>query len=309
MTFGSQVDFDNSLIMTDLYLETGNNELDTAFIYNEGNSEIIAGKLKAKRKSISLATKVHPKITGKLDKESIVSQLHTSLNRMNTTSIDILYFHFPDSIIPDEEALKTITELYKQKKIMEFGLSNYPAWLVVDLWHICTKNGWLPPTVYQGRYNALSRNVEKELLPALKRLGIRFYAYNPLAGGLLSGKHQAFDETPTSGRFALKATYRNRYWKKTLIDSVKNLAAACKQEHITLAEAAFRWLSHHSSLTSEKNDGIILGASNPTQLEQNIVALTKGPLSRAIVDAFNLAWREAQAESPEYFQFVTPSVT
>ena len=82
--------------------------------------------------------------------------------------------------------------------------------MVVDIWHIC-KNGWLQPTVYQGRYNGLSRNVELELFPAIRKLGIRFYAYNPLAGGMLTGKHLNYEELPQQGRFARLQSYRDRY--------------------------------------------------------------------------------------------------
>lgn len=306
MTFGPQVKPDASLEMVKKFLDSGNKEIDTAYVYNEGETEKILGEIqnRFRNNNLHLATKVNPRITGKLDSYAVKSQLNESLFRMNKKSVDILYLHFPDPETPIEETLKACAELHKEGKFLELGLSNFPAWLVVDIWHICKENGWSKPTVYQGMYNGLSRNVENELFPALRNCGIRFYAYNPLAGGLLSGKYTNFEEAPSHGRFTLRPNYKDRYWKESFFNALKDLTLKCKEENLKLPEVAFRWLAFHSELESKFGDGIIIGASKIDQLEDNILAVKKGPLSKNIYESFSSAWEEAKADSPDYFRTV-----
>ena len=233
MNFGPQLDTEASRTMVKAFLKTGNRELDTAYVYNGGNTENILGAIlpELEPSSYEIATKVHPRITGKLDRETILMELNESLRRMKRDKMDLLYFHFPDGKTPICEALETVAELHEQGIIKEFGLSNYPAWQVVDIANKCDKIGCLHPTVYQGMYNALCRNVDPELFPAIRSLGMRFYAFNPLAGGMLSGKHLHFEDAPKPGRFARLKSYRDRYWKQSYFDAVNEIKAACDAEH------------------------------------------------------------------------------
>ena len=305
MTFGPQVDTEGGRAMVKRFLEAGHHELDSAYVYNEGETEKMLGSIlpEIAVDVLSLATKVHPRITGKLDGSAVTMQLEESLKRMKRDKVDILYLHFPDANTPIEGALEACAKFHEQGKFSELGLSNFPAWMVVDIWHLCQKRGWPKPNVYQGRYNGLSRNVESELFPALRKLGMRFYAFNPLAGGMLTGKHIHYDDSPMPGRFARLQSYRNRYWKKSFFEAVSLLATKCGEAKITLAEAAFRWLAYHSSLNQSEGDGIIIGASNMEQLEQNLLAQEKGALPETVVSAFSAAWKEARTESPDYFNF------
>ena len=287
------------------FLETGNVELDTAYVYNAGDTEKYLGDILPKIDSkYYLATKVHPRITGKLDRETILMEFNESLSRMNRDKVDLLYFHFPDGKTPIDEALDTIAELYEQGKVKELGLSNYPAWQVVDIWHICEAHGCPRPTVYQGMYNALCRNVEPELFPAIRSLGMRFYAFNPLAGGLLTGKHMQDEKLEGDGRFARLKSYRDRYWKQSYFDAIGEIKKACEAENIPMAEAAYRWLVNHSMIKSELGDGILLGASRIEQMEQNLIAVTKGELPQSILYAMDSAWEIAKPDSPAYFKFI-----
>jgi aflatoxin B1 aldehyde reductase len=305
MNFGPQVNLSDSEDMVNYFLNRGNTEIDSAYVYNNGETEKILGSIisKHKREDISIATKIHPRITGKLDSYAVISQFTESLARMRTDYVDILYFHFPDADTPIEDALIAINKLYESGKIKEFGLSNFPSWKVVDVWHKCNNNGWVCPTVYQGRYNALSRNVESELFPTLQYLNMRFYAYNPLAGGMLTGKHLSFEGEPQQGRFARLKSYRNRYWKKSYFDAVNIVISECIGYNIKPVEAAFRWLANHSLLDSKRSDGIILGASSINQLEQNLISIEQESLPEPIIEALENAWQEAKSESPEYFEF------
>lgn len=304
MNFGPQLNLEESQLMTESFLRTGFNELDTAYVYNGGDTERYLGEILPKQEGYYLATKVHPRITGKLDRETILMEFAESLKRMNRDSVDLLYFHFPDGKTPIDEALQTVKELYEQGKIKELGLSNYPAWQVIDIAYKCDKLGCPRPTVYQGMYNALCRNVEPELFPAIRSLGMRFYAFNPLAGGMLSGKHQHFEDAPEPGRFARLESYRKRYWKQSYFDAVDEIRKACELEGIPMVEAAYRWLCNHSCLDATKGDGILLGASRLEQMTQNITAAQKGSLSQSVLDAMDAAWEIAKPDSPVYFKFI-----
>lgn len=305
MTFGPQVSLSEGKKMLSSFMQEGFNEIDTAYVYNDGKSEEILGQLIniETNSYLSIATKVNPRVTGKLDSESVNYQVKESLRRLNRDFVDILYLHFPDPNNPVEDALKACNELYHDGKVVELGLSNFPAWMVVDIWHLCEQKGWLKPTVYQGLYNGLSRNVEKELFPALRKLNIRFYAYNPLAGGLLSGRYLNFDENPSFGRFTERPNYRDRYWKKEYFHAIQLVNKQCQENDIEPFEAAYRWLAFNSKLSAIDNDGIVLGASSLQQLKKNILAIKKGPLPEALVTSFESAWNEVIAESPGYFRF------
>ena len=306
MNFGPQLDTEASREMVRGFLKTGNRELDTAYVYNGGSTETILGEIlpNLDANSYEVATKVHPRITGKLDRETIMMEFGESLKRMNHESVDLLYFHFPDGKTPIDEALETVAELHEQGKVKELGLSNYPAWQVVDVWHKCEKYGCPKPTVYQGMYNALCRNVEPELFPAIRALGMRFYAFNPLAGGLLTGKHLHFEDAPEPGRFARLESYRKRYWKQSYFDAMDEIRKACESEDISMVEAAYRWLCNHSKLDASKGDGILLGASKIAQMDQNLEAVKKGVLPQSILDAMDGAWEIARPDSPAYFKFI-----
>ena len=306
MNFGPQLDLDTSRTMVNAYLATGGRELDTAYVYNDGTTENYLGEIlpELSPSSYEIATKVHPRITGRLDRATIMMEFTESLRRMKRDSVDLLYFHFPDGKTPIDEALETVAELYHKGKIKELGLSNYPAWQVMDIAYKCDKIGCPRPTVYQGMYNALCRNVDPELFPAIRSLGMRFYAFNPLAGGLLTGKHHHFEDVPEPGRFARLKSYRDRYWKHSYFDAIEAIRKACEEEGIVMVEAAYRWLVNHSMMKAELNDGILLGASRQEQLEQNLTAAKKGSLPGSIVATMDVAWEMAKPDSPAYFKFI-----
>lgn len=304
MNFGPQLDLEASREMVNGFLKTGNREMDTAYVYNGGTTEEYLGEILPELEGYYLATKVHPRITGRLDRETILMEFNESLRRMNRDSVDLLYFHFPDGKTPIDEALETIKDLYEQGKIKELGLSNYPAWQVIDIANKCDKIGCPRPTVYQGMYNALCRNVEPELFPAIRSLGMRFYAFNPLAGGMLTGKHQHFEDAPEPGRFARLKSYRDRYWKQSYFDAVDEIRKACESEGIPMVEAGYRWLCYHSMMDATKGDGILLGASRIEQMSQNMAAVQKGELPQSILDAMDAAWEIAKPDSPAYFKFI-----
>lgn len=303
MTFGESVFSPDSEAFIRTFLEAGFDELDTAYVYNEGQSEILIGEaLKTiGRDKVKIATKVNPRITGRLDGDAAYMQLNESLNRLDVDYVDTLYLHFPDPATPVESVLKACAELHEQGKFKELGLSNFPAWMVADVWHLCDKNGWVKPSIFEGIYNPLTRKAEIELNVALNHFGMRFYVYNPLAGGMLTGRYGKFEDAPTDGRFTHRPNYQNRYWKKSYFDAVDMLKGVCEKYGITTIEATYRWLAHHSMLNAQRGDAIIIGASKLHHLQQNMETLKAGSLPDEIVQAFEKAWALCKADSPEYF--------
>uniref|UniRef100_A0A4W6F2K8 Aldo-keto reductase family 7, member A3 (aflatoxin aldehyde reductase) n=1 Tax=Lates calcarifer TaxID=8187 RepID=A0A4W6F2K8_LATCA len=286
MAFGGRADAEQSLEMVQAFLDRGHKHLDTAFMYMDGKSETVIGGMNLP-KTVSIATKANPWDGKTLKPESVRSQLETSLQRLRTDCVDLFYLHAPDHQNPIQDTLRACNDLHKEGKFKEFGLSNYASWEVAEIVTICRHNNWIAPTVYQGMYNATTRQVETELLPCLRYFGMRFYAYNPLAGGLLTGKYhyQDKDGSQPAGRFfgnSWAAAYRDRYWNMT--------------------SAAMRWMYHHSQLKGDLGDGVIIGMSSMEQLKQNLAAAEEGPLDERVVAAFNEAWNLVAHECPNYFR-------
>ncbi|KAK6472277.1 aflatoxin B1 aldehyde reductase member 4 [Huso huso] len=310
MAFGGRADADTSAAMVRAFLERGHNEVDTAYMYVDGQSETVIGGM-GLPKTVKIATKANPWDGKTLKPESVRSQLDTSLKRLQAQSVDIFYLHAPDHENPIEDTLRACHELHREGKFKELGLSNYACWEVAEIYCICKHNGWIRPTVYQGMYNATTRQVETELLPCLRYYGMRFYAYNPLAGGLLTGKYKFEDKdnSQPSGRFFgndWAKAYQARYWKQhhfQAIDLVQNaLQAAYGSSKPTMTSAALRWLYHHSQLQGERGDGVILGMSTMEQLKQNLAAVEEEPLLPSVVEAFRQAWDLVAHECPNYFR-------
>lgn len=302
MTFGESVFNPEIEDFINVFLDEGYNELDTAYVYNNGDCERLLGEVMANiHKPYKIATKVNPRISGKLDADAAYTQINESLQRMNVECVDTVYLHFPDPATPVVSVLSAMADLYKQGKFKELGLSNYPAWMVADVWHICGNNGWVKPTVYEGIYNPLTRKAESELNMALNHFGLRFYAYNPLAGGILTGRYANFEDKPGDGRFTHRPNYQGRYWKKSYFDAVKVLEEATQKHGITIIEATYRWMAYHSMLNGERGDGILIGASKLHHLKQNMASLKAGPLPEDVVTAFETAWQITKENSPEYF--------
>lgn len=302
MTFGESVFSPQVGEFINTFLNAGYDELDTAYVYNDGKCEQLLGEvLPGLNRSFKIATKVNPRISGKLDANAAYKQVNESLERMKLDSVDTVFLHFPDPATPVENVLVAMADLHDQGKYKELGLSNFPAWMVTDVWHICDKHGWVKPTVFEGVYNPLTRRAEAELNACLNNFGMRFYAYNPMCGGLLTGRYGKFEEVPTDGRFTHRPNYQGRYWKKSFFDAVDVIKAAAEKHGITSVEATYRWLAYHSMLNGDRGDAILIGASKLNHLQQNMETLKAGPLPEDVVEAFEQAWTITKGDSPEYF--------
>lgn len=302
MTFGESVFSPDVESFVSVFIDAGYNELDTAYVYNEGNCERLLGEvLPGLNRPFKIATKVNPRISGKLDADAAYKQVNESLERMRLDSVDTVFLHFPDPATPVESVLRAMADLHDKGKYRELGLSNFPAWMVTNVWHICDKHGWVKPTVFEGVYNPLTRRAEAELNDCLNNFGMRFYAYNPMCGGLLTGRYGKFEDAPTDGRFTHRPNYQGRYWKKSFFDAVDLIKTAAEKHGITSIEATYRWLAYHSMLNGDRGDAILIGASRLNHLKQNMEAVKAGPLPEDVVEAVNTAWTITKGDSPEYF--------
>lgn len=281
-------------------------ELDTARMYEHGATEKLLGEIVTEnnfKDKVIIASKMNPFITHQktLSPDSCEIQCAASLEDLQTDSVEIMYLHAPDPTNPIEPTLEKVQEFYVAGKFKELGLSNYSAWEVAYIHGYMKGKGYVVPTVYQAMYNALTRDIEAELIPCLRKLKMRCYVYNPLAGGILTGKHD-FKAGVTEGRFTNMPYYMDRYWKQSFFDALDSVSTECTANDIALTSAAIRWVRHHSKLKDEFNDGIILGASSMGHFEANLSCAQDGPLPASIVDAFDRAWEITKPDCPSYFR-------
>lgn len=288
----------------------GHSEVDTARIYGGGSSESLLAQLNWQSRGIALATKLPPVgiyLPPFLDtrNKTLRDLMLESMSALKTDKVDLLYLHGPDHKRPYEQTLCEINDLYNEGFFTRFGISNFAAWEVAQMSETIHRNGWKKIDVYQGIYSALHRAVESELFPALRHYGIAFYAYNPLAGGLLTDRYQRETKDLDGYRFdpnhAQGALYRKKYWNDAYFDALDVIRPLAKKSGLTTVQAALRWLNHHSQLTTESGDAIITSASTAEQIEENLVALEMGPLPDELVKAFAESYLLVKADVSPYF--------
>ncbi|KAF7345488.1 Aldo/keto reductase [Mycena venus] len=310
-TDGSRVhDLKDIEAILDVFLKHGHRELDTARVYAGGTCEEYLGKINWQEKGILMETKLYPApgqtITGTHSPEDLRKFLMMSLKALNTDKLEMWYLHGPDRSVPYEVTLKAVDELYREGYFKRFGISNYMAWEVAEIVGICKQNGYIQPTAYQGIYNAIHRGVEPELFPALRKFGIAFYEFNPLAGGFFTDRYTSMDEKSESGsRFDPERNqgrqYRNRYWKPAYFEALAAIRPVVAAHGLTMAEVALRWISHHSLLRREHGDAVLIGASSLAHIEQNLVDLEKGPLPDEVLAALEAAWDRVKPYASNYY--------
>ncbi|KOS21225.1 Aflatoxin B1 aldehyde reductase member 3 [Escovopsis weberi] len=305
-------DLEECAAIIDTFQEFGIKELDSARSYCEGSCEEYLSRLDMPGRGIVVGTKLSPMTVNSLGTkghgpESLRQGLLDSLKALGAAKVDLWYLHQPDHGTPYEDTLREVNRLYTEGYFRRFGISNFSAWETTRICEICIHNGWKRPDVYQGVYNALHRSVEPELFPCLRHYGIAFYQYNPLAGGILTDHYQRSDVAHEEGsRFdpARKqgALYRGRYWRDEFFDALDVVRPVAHALGITTAEAALRWSLHHSSMSKEAGDAVIIGASSAAQLRENLLSTEKGPLPDELVEAFDRAYDKVKGHCHPYFK-------
>ena len=283
MTFGNQADQETSFAIMDVADKAGVNFFDTADAYplggdltNVGSTETIVGnwlKERGARERIVLATKCfgtmgpHPN-DGGLSRKHIISACDASLRRLQTDYIDLYQAHQVDQTTPIEETLRAYDDLVRAGKVRYVGCSNFPAWRLSEALWTSDKYNLARFECDQPRYNMLFRMIEDEILPLCRAQGVGIIAYNPLAGGMLTGRYREARSVQPATRFSLNNSgelYRKRYWNDAVFEVVDALAGFLEPRGKSLTHVALAWVLAQPGITSA-----ILGASKPAQLEDSL---------------------------------------
>ena len=283
MTFGLQCDEKTSLAILDAASEQGITFLDTADVYPLGGGTDIAGRteeivgkwLKGKREKFILATKCSGKMGSApwqqgTSRKHVMNAIDASLKRLGTDYVDLYQVHHFDPNTPVDETVEAFDAVVKSGKARYVGVSNYHAYRVARSLGRSEALGLAKLVSVQPRYNLLFRQIERELLPLCEEERLAVIPYNPLAGGLLTGKHKRATPPPDGSRFTLGTAgkmYSERYWQErefATVDAFVGLAKAAAVEPATLAVA---WVLAHPAVTSS-----LVGASRPEQLKASVAA-------------------------------------
>ena len=303
MTFGDTVDIHTARAMVDAALDAGITSLDTANGYAAGRSEEILGEiLDGRRDAATIATKagIYPGDAGDaplLSARGLRSSLEASLRRLRTDHVDVYYLHQPDRSVPIDETVSALGEFVREGKVRAIGVSNFSAWQIGDVFAACDTLGTPRPILAQQLYNLVARRIEAEYVEFATTKGLGTIVYNPLGGGLLTGRH-SFSESPAEGRFgssALATMYKDRYWNPETFAVIEALGAIASEAGITLPELSLRWL-----LSKPVVSAVLLGGSKPHQLEANITAAQAGPLTDDVIAACDEAGLALAGSMPGY---------
>jgi aryl-alcohol dehydrogenase-like predicted oxidoreductase len=303
MTFGDTVDEAAAGLMLDTARDAGVTWIDTANAYVGGTTETMLGRLLAgRRDQVVLASKAgmpHADAGGlpPLSAVALRASVEASLRRLGTDRLDLFYLHQPDRLTPLDETLSTVASLVAEGKVLSLGVSNYAAWQIGDVERVADAVGAPRPVVAQQLCNLVARRLDDEYLEFASVHRIETMVYNPLGGGLLTGRHR-FDERPTDGRFgdsALAEMYTKRYWDAGLFAAIDRLSDVAAEAGVTLVELALRWVAYRPEVGS-----VLLGGSRASQLRDNVAAVAAGPLPDDVVAACDEVGRSLRGPMPPY---------
>jgi aryl-alcohol dehydrogenase (NADP+) len=284
MTFGLQIDEDASRAILDHAADLGVTFLDTADAYplggdltTAGRTEEILGRwLHGRRDDYVVATKcfapmgTRPWHMGN-SRRHIMDAIDASLRRLQTDYVDLYQLHFDDPGVPIDETLTALDDLVRSGKVRYVGCSNFLAYRLARALGRSETLGIARFDSVQPRYNLLFREFERELLPLCLEEQIGVIPYNPIAGGMLSGKHDRTRPPEEGTRFALgnaARTYQDRYWHDHVFDTVDTLVKLAGEAGLALPTLAVAWVLAHPAITAP-----IVGASRPDQLDTTIAAV------------------------------------
>jgi len=283
MTFGLQTEQRVAFEIVDKAVEAGVNFIDTADVYPLGGDlksvgrteEILGAWLKGRRSQFIVATKAvgkmgpHPWNQG-ASRKHLLAAIDASLQRLGTDYVDLYQLHSDDSATPLDETLEALDVIVRSGRARYIGVSNFLAYRLAKALGRADTLRLTRMVSVQPRYSLLFREIERELLPLAEEEHLGVISYNPLAGGLLTGKHK-LTATPPEGRFTLGTAgsrYQSRYWHEREFATIEALRGAAQDAGVSLTTASVAWVLANPVVTSA-----ILGASRPEQLTDTLAAI------------------------------------
>ena len=288
MMFGGQTNEADSIRMIHQAGDLGINFIDTADMYNAGESEVVCGKAIADRRhSVVLATKGRQKMgDGPNDqggsRKHMMRALDDSLRRLNTDYIDVYYYHAPDYDTPIEETLRAMDDMVRSGKVHYIACSNFRAWRLAEaLWTSDCQN-LASFQCLQPLYNIVNRDIEVEVLPLCRKYGIGVVSYSPLARGILTGKYKPGADFPDGSRASRNdPRMKQAELRDASIELSQTIAAHADSKGCSASQFALAWVLANPILTS-----VIIGPRTVEQFEDNLkcldVAIT--PEDEAFID-------------------------
>jgi len=309
MTFGLQCDEARSGAILDTAAAGGIDFLDTADVYPVGGDlstvgrteEILGRWLGGKRRSFVVATKCFARMGPMpwdqgMSRKHMLDAIDASLRRLRTDYVDIYQLHGHDPATPLDEALEALDRIVQSGKARYAGVSNWPAYRIARGIGRTEVKSLARLASAQPRYNLLFRSFERDLLPLCQEEGIAVIPYNPLAGGLLTGKHVKAEAPQAGTRFTLGnagSMYQARYWHDREFETIEALRGVAKEAGMSMATLSVAWVLANPAVTAP-----IIGASRPDQLADSLAAVTTHfPADlKARLDDLTVEWRAVDAE-------------
>ena len=292
MNFGGRTVEAEAIGIVRRALELGIDFIDTANAYNQGESERIVGRaLGADRPKVRIATKVGFGSTrGKpegLSAAVVVRSLEESLQRLGTDYVDVYYLHVPDPKTPIEETLEALGTVLERGLARSWAVSNYASWQILEMLQLAPKFGLPAPVLSQQIYNLLIRQLDVEYARFAAKYSLATCIYNPLAAGLLTGKHTR-GEIPKGSRFDKNPFYQKRYLYDVTFEHVKALGELAQEHGLSLVDLSYAWLNHRDVVSA-----VIVGPGSIAHLEAAHAGLQKRlePEVLSRIDALSIAFR------------------
>jgi aryl-alcohol dehydrogenase-like predicted oxidoreductase len=273
---GGRLDRAASLAVVHAALEHGITLFDTADRYpltGAGRSEELLGEaLGARRGDVIVATKfglpmdAEHKLKG-ASRRYIMNAVDASLRRLQTDYIDLYQLHTPDPLTPIDETLRALDDLVKAGKVRYVGCSNFAPWQITDASWTAKTRGFAPFVSMQAEYSLMTREPERELMPAMQSAGVGFLPYFPLASGLLTGKYRVGQAAPQGTRLTQPGALARQFMHGDKVALAERLLTFSEERGHTVLELAFSWLLQQPTMAS-----VIAGASNEAQIVANVSA-------------------------------------
>jgi 1-deoxyxylulose-5-phosphate synthase len=291
MNFGNPTTAADSLDMINRALDAGINFIDTANVYNAGESERIVGeaiKVNGKREQIVLATKVHGRVgsgpnDGGNSRLHIMKACEDSLRRLQTDRIDLYQLHRPSFTIPQDETLRACDDLVRAGKVRYIGCSTHPAWMVMEALAVSERYGLARYVSEQPPYNLLDRRIENELAPLALKYGLALLPWSPLAGGILAGRYPVDAAEYAEGSRAARAgaMFQARVSRRGR-EVAAQVAAMAAERGMTASQLALLWVKDQPGVTAP-----IVGPRTMAHLEDalGVLELKLADSDRPLFDA------------------------